>query len=475
MTMKISGRLLYGIAVISLAFFLLPLTAMGDDTPDVDESDLAYDTINGRFLHVYADSADIFGQFYSSDGSYAGSAFAICDNVESQEAPMVAWASTHQMFLVVWEDRRNGQPDVYGQFVTDAGELHGTASTTNFVICDDEESQQRPSVDYDPAADMFLTAWADRRTNSSNPDIYGQFVTTTDPGYLYSTISTENFIIAANITHGQHSPEVGYDGASGLFLVAFMDYRDAANNIYGQLVDAVNTADFLYSTTADTNFPIGTTFSGKKSPALAYDSVNGRYLVVWDETSDWTQYDIAGQIVDASDTADFLYSTDADENIMVSDFDEIFKYGPRAAYDPENHAFLVAWSDYRGPETVNVYGQILSGSGALMETLSDENFPLVASTEEELDDPVPAFIPGTDSIIVVYNVDDTYWRATVYTIPEEEEEEENGGGNGGGCFSIGNQPTGPAWPGLLGATLLAMMMLCMWRRERIRLSTKTKY
>jgi len=456
--MKISQVLMVGVLAFSLGFFaqVQPVRGAEDELPDVEESDLSFDPVNSRYLHVYAQSGDIFGRFYDSSGSHAGPAFVICDNAEFQQAPDAAYSSTDQMFLVVWQDSRNSMTDIYGQFVTAAGSLYGTASTVNFPICDDGAAQQGPSVDYDPDADMFLTAWADRRNSSSFPDIYGQFVTTSGPGYLYSTMSTKNFPIAAG-SYGQHSPEVGYDSVHNLFLVAFMDYRDADNNIYGQFVDAADTADFLFSTAVGTNFPIGTTPVDKQNPSLAFDSTNGRFLVTWDETPDWVGWNIAGQIVNAGNTVDFLFSTTASGNILISDNSEGWQYGPRPVYDPGSGGFLVVWSDYRGAN-VGVYGQALSAAGSLVETASDENFPLVASDTREMDDAVPAYIPSSGGILVVYNVDDLTWEAQVYGVS-------GGGGGGGGCSTIGSPPSGQFWPGLLAVALMALILAGMRKRQ----------
>ena len=453
--MKLSFRSLLCVVGCSLVLFLLPFVVNGVVTPIVDVSDLAYESINGRFLHVYEDNDDILGQFYGSDGSYAGSAFPICDNASQQRAPRVTYAATHQAFLVVWEDSRSDR-DIYGQFVVADGDLLGTASTVNFPISEVAvSSQESPSVDFDPVTERFLVAWADRRNNSSLPDIYGQFVNTS-PGYLFSTTSTQNFAIASSTGYGQHSPEVGYDSVHNLFLVAFMDYRDANHNIYGQFVDAANTADFLYSTAVGTNFPIGTTAFAKKNPSLAYDTDNGRYLVVWDQNLAELHFDIAGQIVDASDTVDFLYNTDDDENIVISDNIEDWQYGPRAAYDPDNNKFLVAWTDYRGGE-IDIYGQVLAAGGTLRETSSSENFPLVASDTDDYDDAVATLVPNTGEILVVYNANDINWEAAVYNLP-------SGGGSGGGCNTVGSASGDPLWTDMVWIALLAGMFM-VWRRK----------
>jgi len=447
------------VSVLSLALFLATAAMGAGEIPDTETSDLVYDPVNDRFLHVYENVGDIYGQFYSNSGSYAGSPFAICDNAAMQVAPQVAYALTHEMFLVVWSDRR-GNDDIYGQFVTASGSLHGTASTTNFPICNiDLPQQQSPHVAYDPVTDRFLVVWADRRINSSAPDIYGQFVTVSDPGYLFSTLSTQNFPIAADSTYGQHWPAVGYDDVHNLFLVAFMDYRDADNNIYGQFVDAANMTDFLYSTELGVNFPIGTTPSDKVHPALAYDSDNGRFLVVWDQNVDELEWDIAGQIVDAAESAGFLYSTGKDENILISDNPVDWQNGPRAAYHPESGNFLIAWNDYRRG-VGNVYGQALGADGVLLKSTSVENYPLKTSNTVSYTHPVGAAIPGSDKVLVVYKVDDTYWEATVY-----DPSPEGGGGGGGGC-NTSTASQGPVWPEII--LVILVLGIILYRKEKAR-------
>ena len=56
----------------------------------------------------------------------------ICDASESQYNPSVAYDSSNQRFLVVWQDQRNSATtgrDIYGQLVNANGTLNGT----NFI------------------------------------------------------------------------------------------------------------------------------------------------------------------------------------------------------------------------------------------------------------------------------------------------------------------------------------------------------
>jgi hypothetical protein len=211
------------------------------------------------------------------------------------------------------------------------------------------------------------------------------------------------------------NPAVAYDSDSNRFLTVWEDDRKQSArgwDIYGQLVTAAGDK-------VGPNFRIsrGTTNTDEKFPAVAYDSHNGRFLVVWQDgrkqsTRGW---DIYGQLVTAAGDKvgpNFRISrgtTDTDER------------HPDVTHDSSNDRFLVVWEDNRkATHGFDIYGQQLEGSGSRMGA----NFRISRSAEDELD-PVVASADGW--FLVVWHDNrkistrgwDVYGQlATVYGIHE---------------------------------------------------------
>ena len=95
-----------------------------------------------------------------------------------------------------------------------------------------------------------------------------------------------------------------------------------------------------------------------ESPSVAYDSANQRFLVAWNDrrNSSTTGADIYGQLITAGGA---LYGG----NIAICTAADN-QSAPSVAYDSVNQRFLVAWEDYRnGASDVNIYGQLINCRG----------------------------------------------------------------------------------------------------------------
>ena len=271
---------------------------------------VAYDSENHRFLVVWEDlrngsNIDVYGQLVDAAGTLYGTDsdenFAIASKDTNESKPSLAYDSVNHRFLVAWWDYVTAW-DIYGQLVTAAGTLYGTASDENFVISNATGSQAYPAVAFDAGNQRFLVAWSDNR--NGNSDIYGQLVNAA--GTLYGTESDANFVISDN-AFGQAYSSVAYDSENQRFLVAFSDYRSGAE-VYGQLVNAAGT---LYGTTSGTNFIISNTTGDQDYPSVAYNLSCSNFMVAY-QTSGTTPPDIGLGLV--GDTCKFTVTANADGN-----------------------------------------------------------------------------------------------------------------------------------------------------------------
>ncbi len=132
---------------------------------------IAYNTANNQYLVVWQDDrnpasdADIYGQVVNGNGSLNGANFAISTAGVDQDYPDIAYASSANRFLVVWEQSN----DIYGRLVND----NKTFAGPEFRIASSSGSLSDPAVSYDPHSDQFMVVWSD---SYGSDDIYAQLV-----------------------------------------------------------------------------------------------------------------------------------------------------------------------------------------------------------------------------------------------------------------------------------------------------------
>ncbi len=256
------------------------------------EPDVSFDSAGDRFLVAWGDDRnatnDIYGQFVNSlDGSLlfntVGENFAISNETSWQSEPAVSYDSTGDRFLVVWEDARNANGDIYGQFVDASdGSLVFNAMDVNFPISNEGNTQELVDLAYDATGNRFLAVWADHRSGIFL-DIYGQLVDASTGLLLINSVG-QNLLITDNL-FGQYTPAVASTGY-GAYLVVWEDNRDNfRNEIYGQAIDASDAS--LIDTASDTNLFILNATDGVFQPALSHDPGNDRFLVSahWEDGS----------------------------------------------------------------------------------------------------------------------------------------------------------------------------------------------
>lgn len=362
--------------------------------PNRTEPAVAYDPDNEQYLIVY-DKVDIVESYDTEDYVY-GKIIGTDNNVVKDEfkistgqsqAPSVAYDPGSGKFLVVWQDIRNwddSYSDVYGQYLY----ANGDADGENFPISTALNSQISPTVASGDNND-FLVVWSDDRSVSR--DVYGQLVNYSLPGYLEG----ENFAISDE-NYDETDPSVAHVSFNGnsSYLVAWCteDF-----DIFGKLLNESCSP-------VSSNLPIADGVNWQQYPSLASDSVNGQFLVTWDEDTwqsdnDNGNLEIYGRLVDAQ-SGDFLTSA-----LTVSD--AVSHQGKSsAAFDSANTRFLISWEDYRNGESDedmyhDIYGQFVDADGSTIETASQTNFEIRKDIGEQCK-PAVAYNSTNASFLVAF-------------------------------------------------------------------------
>jgi hypothetical protein len=129
--------------------------------------------------------------------------------------------------IVVWEDARSGNYDIYAQRVNASGIAQWTANGVS--LCAASGDQTDPRIISDGAGGAIAT-WCDNRT--AETDIYAQRVNASGVAQW-----TANGVSICAATGNQYHPVLAPDGAGGAIL-AWADYRSATSDIYVQRVNA---------------------------------------------------------------------------------------------------------------------------------------------------------------------------------------------------------------------------------------------
>jgi hypothetical protein len=211
---------------------------------------VAYNFLTNEFLTVCGETRSgvtaVMGQFVKPDGLLSGSAFTICMNPGTYPSPAVA-VNTDNQYLVVWQDMRNGNYDIYGARLDGKGKkLTGpnTLPDTTFVICDHDSSQNHPAVAFNFMDYCFLVVWTDYRNSFKgektpylvNSDVYGQRLDW--DGKLRSPMNLPgtkiNFPVAADKDYDEYAQDAAYYGKDNTspdeWLVVYTKYSLSVHN-----------------------------------------------------------------------------------------------------------------------------------------------------------------------------------------------------------------------------------------------------
>lgn len=172
----------------------------------------------------YQNAIHVYGQRYSNNVIPKGVNFQVNDNTVSTHIFSDVAIDNYGNFVVVWEEEREGQYDIYAQrFDANGNQLWG-----NFKVNDEINSthQMHPAVGMD-AEGNFVIAWNDWRDGAIN--IYGQQFD--HNGVKINSNFRVNDEAGAN---GITYPDIAR-GENGSFMVA---WPHNITGIYGQLFDS---------------------------------------------------------------------------------------------------------------------------------------------------------------------------------------------------------------------------------------------
>jgi hypothetical protein len=193
--------------------------------------------------------------------------------------------------LIVWQDRRGANFDIYGAIMNSAGAI----VAPEFPISSATGDQLAASVAFDSTNSQFVVVWQDARAGVNERDLYATRVTTTG-----QVLDPAGVLVSA-APSSQLTPDIAF--GNGRFLIVWDDRRAGNANIFG--ARAVISAGNLL--VLDRNgIPYSNDLSAQTSPAVTFTSNGTRagFVTAWvDDRNLTTGLDLFGNIVDATSGA----------------------------------------------------------------------------------------------------------------------------------------------------------------------------
>ncbi len=388
------------------------------------------------------DEHETFGQRLNSTGVEAGDndtrlSFMGEDELGNAYAPAVAYNSDDNEYLVVWEGDDgftplvNNEYEIWGQRVNAAtGALLGPAIRVSDMGPNGNASYgaYSPAVAYNNTNNEYLVVWqGDDDTGAlvdAESEIYGQRINAATG----AEVGTNDLRISdmgsdGDTAYGAFGPVVAYNSADNQYLVVWYGddntapLVDGEYEIFGQRLTATGAGtgsnDFRISDMG----PNGDTVYDAQDPAVAYNSTDNEYLVVWEGDDDAgalvdNESEIFGQRLTAAGagtgTNDFRLSD------MGPDGSTLYTaYNPAVAYNSADNQYLVVWQgdDDTAPLVDNeyeIYGQRLTAAGVGTGTNDFRICTMgpTGNTDYDAANPAVAYNSQANEYLVVWEGDD---------------------------------------------------------------------
>jgi hypothetical protein len=298
----------------------------------------------GNFVIVWYDFRnadwDIYYQRYNDAGTALGVNTKVNDDSQGadQEHPSISMDAAGN-FVIVWDDNRNNNYDIYYQRYTSTGGALGVNTKVNDDV--DSVKQWDPSISMD-AAGNFVVVWIDER--NVNRDIYYQRYTSTGGALGVNTKVNDDAGTADQI-----APSILIDVA-GNFVIVWHDFRNANWDIYYQRYTSTGGA---LGVNTKVNDDAGSEF--QFYPSISMDVV-GNFVIVWQDFRN-INWDIYYQRYTSTGTA-------LGANIKVNDdVGSMHQKVPSISMDGAGN-FVVVWIDNRyGQNNSDIIGQRYFSSG----------------------------------------------------------------------------------------------------------------
>jgi hypothetical protein len=297
----------------------------------------------------------------------------------NQTNPKAACASGVN-YLVVWEDCRGVDYDIYGARIDVFGRL---ADSAGIPIATGIGQQDQPAVAFDGV--NYLVVWRE------NTNLYGVRVST--GGVI---LDSSPFTVSSAV-YEQSNPNIGFGDTT--YMVVWQDNRNAGvNDIYGARIKTDGTV------LDPDGIAISTAAGSQTYPSVAFGDTN--FVVVWgDDRNGVSNYDVYGARINQNGTVVEPLG------FQIAHDESFNEQRPSIAYNSylSSNFYLVVWEDYRGP-SVDIYGTRVFHDG----TVIDDPVNIAISTADNTQEIPVVCSRGVDFFVVWKDHRGGLYSQTVY-------------------------------------------------------------
>ncbi len=386
------------------------ISGIGDDNQNGNLRffpSVSYNTTNNEYMVVWAakdvgnEEFEIFGQrLDATTGKELGENDFRINNIGSSDeemqyidpSPSIAYNSKNNEYMVVWNgDNIRDEFEIYGQRID--GTTGEEIGVDDFRISDIGRKRilgrsffaaLNPSVTYNPTNNEYLVVWSgdEKRRKFLLPftfigfpvfEIFGQRIdgiTGQEVGendFLISQVSkTILDILIPYVSYNSQNNEylVGWDGKSlgfGLSLSRFLEpsFEDRFNSIgiFGQRIEGASGNELRPN-----DFRINSSEGNHSNPAIAYNSQENEYLVIWYRQKQETVTDDNGTMVIHVDEALFGkringVTSEIKETEEIKLANDLRSITSSVAYNTRDNEYLIVWASRTTTEGVDISDQ----------------------------------------------------------------------------------------------------------------------
>jgi hypothetical protein len=332
----------------------------------------------GNFVIVWEDfrqtDSDIYAQRYDSMGGKLGSNILVnSDSLnEDQYSPGVSLGRGDR-FMVTWVDLRSGTENIWARIFS----FDGIAQTSIFKVDTTTTSEPResPWIDSDTTG-RYMIAWTDYAP--SLPTIYAQRFDSSG-----NVMGSRLRVSELGAEGERHNPTLSAN-PSGALVVGWMDKRNLNYDIYARTIRSDGFPQ------QDSSFILNDDFIGanQESPRIATKS-DGGFMVVWEDFRN-SHSDIYLKKFNSNGLS-------LGDESRVNDSLGYVNHGLPEIACNDSGKFVVVWQDER--EGLDIYGQLFDHLGSPM----GGNFKVNADSGTELHNSPSCDISTSGDFVVVWS------------------------------------------------------------------------
>ena len=401
-----------------------PSVAFNAGDPDSADDD--------QYLVVWTAGREISGQLVNAaTGTPIAADFRIAgvglDSGLWASHPAIAYNSADQQYMVVWasNDDPSGGVAIFAQRLDASGERIGGG---RYIISDGMPTNLfafNPTLVYNPVDNEYLVAWEAQLfqvDGSSEYEIFGQRLEGDTGAQIGADFRISDMGPEGDFHFGAGHPAVAHNSHDNEYLVVWScdDAIDEELEVFGQRLNAngtqVGSNDFRISDMG----PDGNVLFDAFSPAVAYNSLNNEYLVVWsghdgiDHDGIDVEFEIYGQRL-AGATGAELGANDFRISHLGLEGDTSFEAAsPAVAYNGITNEYLVVWhGDDNTAPLVNgefeIFGQAFVANPASFGAATPNNFRIShmgPNGNTSYEAKFPALATNSREYLVIWQGDD---------------------------------------------------------------------